>query len=467
MVPTAEHFDVVVIGGGPGGYASALYGASAGLNIALVEQKWIGGTCLNVGCIPAKELLETAHVYRTVADAASFGVNAGEPQLDWSVTQERKQAVVDELVGGVGQLLKGRKVTVYDGHGVLHAGRTVTVSGGGSGDVELTGDAVIIAAGSATRTIPGFEVDGTVVMTSDEVLSMPSVPATAVVIGGGAIGCEFASMMSDLGAEVTILEALPKILPGCDKDVTSMVERSFKKRGIQVRTGVKVSGHQPGDSGTEVQVEGADPIKADVVVVSVGRRPNTEGLLDGTAVALDERGFVEVAEYMATAEAGVWAVGDCVATPQLAHVGFAEGMLAIKGILGEQGLPIDYGKVPWGIYCRPEVAFAGYSEADAKEAGYDVVASKHRYSANSRAKIIGDQEGLVKVIAEKTPDGKAGTILGVHMVGPWVTEQLGQGYLAVNWEATVDEVAQFIQPHPTLSELFGDTVQDLTGRRLH
>ena len=467
MVPTAEHFDVVVIGGGPGGYASALYGASAGLNIALVEQKWIGGTCLNVGCIPAKELLETAHVYRTVSEAASFGVNAGQPELDWSVTQKRKQAVVDELVGGIGQLLKGRKVTVYDGHGVLHAGRTVTVSGGGSGDVELTGDAVIIAAGSATRTIPGFEVDGTVVMTSDEVLSMPSVPATAVVIGGGAIGCEFASMMSDLGAQVTILEALPKILPGCDKDVTSMVERSFKKRGIEVRTGIKVNGHQPGDSGTEVQVEGADPIKTDVVVVSVGRRPNTEGLLDGTAVALDERGFVEVDEYMATAEEGVWAVGDCVATPQLAHVGFAEGMLAIKGILGEQGVPIDYGKVPWGIYCRPEVAFAGYSEADAKEAGYDVVASKHRYSANSRAKIIGDQEGLVKVIAEKNADGTAGTILGVHMVGPWVTEQLGQGYLAVNWEATVDEVAQFIQPHPTLSELFGDTVQDLTGRRLH
>lgn len=467
MVPTAEHFDVVVIGGGPGGYASALYGASAGLKIALVEQKWIGGTCLNVGCIPAKELLETAHVYRTVSEAASFGVNAGQPTIDWSVTQERKQAVVDELVGGVGQLLKGRKVTIYDGHGTLHAERRVVVSGGESGDVELTGDAVIIAAGSVTRTIPGFDVDGKIVMTSDEVLSMPEVPGTAVVIGGGAIGCEFASMMSDLGAQVTVLEALPKILPGCDKDVTSVVERSFKKRSIEVRTGVKVTGHEPGDSGTVVQVEGADPIKTDVVVVSVGRKPNTDDLLDGTAVVVDDRGFVEVDEFMRTGEAGVWAVGDCVATPALAHVGFAEGMLAIDDILGEDPVPIDYGKVPWGIYCRPEVAFAGHSEASAKEAGYDVVASKHRYSANSRAKIIGDQEGLVKVIAEKGPDGKAGTILGVHMVGPWVTEQLGQGYLAVNWEATVAEVAQFIQPHPTLSELFGDTVQDLTGRRLH
>ena len=469
MVPTADHFDVVVIGGGPRGYAAALYGASAGLNIALIEKRWIGGTCLNVGCIPAKELLETAHVYQTVAEAASFGVNAGQPQVDWSVTQQRKQAVVDELVGGVGQLLKGRKVTVFDGYGRLHAGRTVTIDPtDGSDQITITGDAVIIAAGSETRTIPGFEVDGTIVMTSDEVLSMPEVPGTAVVIGGGAIGCEFASMMSDLGTQVTVLEALPKILPGCDKDVTAVVERSFKKRGIEVRTGVKVTGHEPGDGGTVVNVDGADPIKTDVVVVSVGRKPATDDLgLDGTQVQLDERGFVVVDELCQTGEDGVWAVGDCIATPQLAHVGFAEAMVAIDGILGEDAVAIDYGKVPWGIYCRPEVAFAGHSEQSAKEAGLDVVASKHRYSANSRAKIIGDQEGLVKVIAEKTPDGKAGTIVGVHMVGPWVTEQLGQGYLAVNWEATVDEVAAFIQPHPTLSELFGDTVQDLTGRRLH
>jgi dihydrolipoamide dehydrogenase len=297
---------------------------------------------------------------------------------------------------------------------------------------------------------------------------MPEVPGTAVVIGGGAIGCEFASMMADLGTQVTVLEVLPKILPGCDKDVTQVVERSFKKRGIEVRTGVKVTGHEPGDGGTVVNVEGADPIKTDVVVVSVGRRPNTSDLgLDGTAVAIDERGFVVVDERCRTGEDGVWAVGDCIDTPALAHVGFAEGMVAIDDILGEDPVPIDYGKVPWGIYSRPEVAFAGYAEDAAKEAGYDVVAAKHRYSANSRAKIIGDQEGLVKVIAEKNPDGTAGTILGVHMVGPWVTEQLGQGYLAVNWEATVDEVAAFIQPHPTLSELFGDTIQDMTGRRLH
>jgi dihydrolipoamide dehydrogenase len=469
VVPTADHFDVVVIGGGPGGYASALYGASAGLNIALVEKRWIGGTCLNVGCIPAKELLETAHVYRTVTEAAAFGINAGEPQVDWATTQQRKQAVVDELVGGVSQLLKGRKVTVYDGHGRLHAGRTVTIDPTDGGEqISITGDAVIIAAGSETRTLPGFDVDGTIVMTSDEVLSMPQIPGTAVVIGGGVVGCEFASMMSDLGTQVTLLEVLPKILPGVDKDATQMVERSFKKRGIEVRTGVTVTGHEPADGGTVVNIEGADPIKTDVVVVSVGRKPATDDLgLDGTAVELDERGFVVVDEACRTGEEGVWAVGDCIATPALAHVGYAEGMVSVRGILGEEPRPVDYGKVPWCIYSRPEVAFAGHSEESAKEAGYDVVTSKHRYTANSRAKIIGDQEGLVKVIAERTPDGGAGTVLGVHMVGPWVTEQLGQGYLAVNWEATIDEVAAFIQPHPTLSELFGDTVQDLTGRRLH
>jgi dihydrolipoamide dehydrogenase len=468
VVPTADHFDVVVIGGGPGGYAAALYGASAGLNIALVEQRWIGGTCLNVGCIPAKELLETAHVYRTVQEAAAFGVNAGDPQVDWSVTMQRKQAVVDELVSGVTTLLKGRNVTIYNGHGRLHEGRRVTISGGESGEAEITGDAVIIAAGSQVRTIPGFDIDGKIVMTSDEVLSIPQVPGTAVIIGGGAIGCEFASMLSDMGSQVTVLELLPKILPGVDRDASQVVERSFKKRGIDVRTGVKVTGHEPSDGGTVVHVEGADPIKTDVVVVSVGRKPATEDLgLDGTGVKVDDRGFVVVDELCRTGEPRVWSIGDCIDTPQLAHVGFAEAIVAITDILGEPAVPIDYGRVPWGIYCQPEVAFAGHTEESAKEAGFDVVAAKHRYSANSRAKIIGEKEGLVKVIAAKGPDGRAGQVLGVHMVGPWVTEQLGQGYLAVNWEATVDEVAAFIQPHPTLSELFGDTVQDMTGRRLH
>ncbi len=464
---TSSHHEVVVIGGGPAGYASALYGASAGLDVGLVEKGKLGGTCLNVGCIPAKELLETAHVHRTVSHASEFGVVTDEPSIDLGVTQVRKQEVVDRLVGGLAALLEGRKVTVYDGVGSLGAERRVTVSNGGEKTL-VTGDAVIIATGSAPRTIPGFEVDGSIVMTSDEFLSLDTLPAKAAVIGGGAIGCEFASYLSDLGAEVTILEALPKILPGCDDDVTKVVQRSFKKRGLGVRTGVSVTGNTPSGTGTTVHVDGSDDLEVDIVVVSVGRRPYTEGLgLEGTAVAVDSRGFIEVDARGRTGEPAVWAAGDIVDTPQLAHVGFAEGMVAIGDILGEDPIPVDHQRVPWGIYCQPEVAFAGYSEQAAKDAGFDVVTSKHRFAASGRAMIIGDTEGLVKVIAEKRSDGTGGRILGVHMVGPWVTEQLGQGYLAVNWEATVDEVAHFIQPHPTLSEVFGETVLSLTGRSLH
>jgi dihydrolipoamide dehydrogenase len=470
VVTTAEHYDVVIIGGGPGGYASALYGAAAGLNVAMIEKAKVGGTCLHVGCIPAKELLETAHVYRTVLGAGEFGIDAGPPKVDLSVTQVRKQKVIDQLTNGVKGLLKKRKVTVLDGWGRLGPDRTVTVSGGSSGDVTLTGDAVILAAGSLPRTIPGFDVDGKIVMTSDEVLSITELPETAAVIGGGAIGCEFASMMADMGTKVTILEALPKILPGCDEDITKIVLRSFKGRNIDVQTGVAVKGHSPraDGGGTTIDLGDGKTLDVDLVVVSVGRRPYADSLgLEGTAVEVNERGFVVVDEYCRTAEQGVYAVGDVIPGPALAHVAFAEAIVVIKDLLGESPLPVDASRVPWCIYCHPEVAFAGHSEQSAKEAGIDVVVSKHRFTGNSRAMIIGETEGMVKIIAAKGPDGRAGQIVGVHMVGPWVTEQLGAGYLAVNWEATADEVAQFIQPHPSLSELFGESVLALTGRGLH
>ena len=465
----AENFDVVIIGGGPAGYAAALYGASAGLNIALVEKSKVGGTCLHVGCVPAKELLETAAVRRAIVGSSLFGLTTSEPILDFSVTQARKQEVIDGLFGGLSGLLKRRKVTMFDGIGTLHAGHVVKIAGGASGDVEVTGTHVILASGSVPRTIPGFEVDGTRVITSDELLSLQELPKSAVVIGGGAIGCEFASMMSDLGTEVTILEALPKILPGCDDDITKIVLKSFKDRGINVRTGVSVNGHEPRKSGgTTVKFGDGETVDVDTVVVSVGRRPLSENLgLEGTAVQVSERGHVVVDPWCRTAEPGVYAAGDLIATPALAHIGFAEGILVIQDILGEEPVPVDYGNVPWCIYCHPEVSFVGHSEASAKEAGIEIVVSKHRYSGNGRALILGEPEGMVKVIAEKRPDGTAGRLIGVHMVGPWVTEQLGQAYLAVNWEATADDVAKFIQPHPTLSELFGESVLALTGRSLH
>lgn len=463
------HFDLVIIGGGPAGYAAALYAGAADLSVALVERDRVGGTCLHRGCIPAKELLETAAVHRTVSHAGEFGVLAPAPGLDFSVTQARKQRIIDGLTAGVEGLLKRRKVATFAGTGRLEPGRSVRVAADDGSEQVITGERVLLAAGSVPRTIPGFDIDGTLVMTSDEVLEMPEIPNSAAVIGGGAIGCEFASMMADLGSHVSVLEYAPQIVPGVDADIAKALGRAFKKRNIDVVTGVRVTGHSPRPGGgTTVHIEGADDIDVDAVVVSVGRRPFPDHLgLEGSGVEVDDRGFVVVDEFCRTTEPGVYALGDLVDTPQLAHIGFAEAIVVVKDVLDEQPMPIDYANVPWAIYCHPEVAFAGMTEEQATGAGFDVVVSKHRYSGNSRAMIVSETEGLVKIIAAKNPDGSAGRILGVHMMGPWVTEQLGQGYLAVNWEATVDEVAAFIQPHPTLSELFGETILDLTGRGLH
>jgi len=463
------HHDLVVIGGGPAGYAAALYGAGAGLDVGLIERHKLGGTCLNVGCIPAKELLETAAVFRTIGHAEQFGITTSAPVVDFAVSQMRKQSIIDTLVGGLGSLLKGRKVTVYDGNGSLQPDRSVQVRGGASGDVDLTSDHVLLATGSSPRTLPGFDIDGTIVMTSDEVLSLDRVPASAAIIGGGAIGCEFASMLVDLGCEVTLLEYMPRLVVGADADCSKVLERSFKKRGMNVVTGVAVTGHElQSGGGTRVAYGEGQTVDAEIVVMSIGRAPVTHGLgLAATNVAVDDRGFIMVDENLRTGEANVFAAGDVVDTAQLAHIGFAEGMQIVKQILGEPAAPIDYTTVPWCIYSHPEIAFAGLTEEQATEAGFDVVVDKHRYAGNGRAMIVGETEGLVKVIAEKNAAGHGGRILGVHMAGPWVTEQLGQGYLAVNWEATVDEIAAFIQPHPTLSETFGETILALTGRGLH
>ncbi len=481
------HYDLVVIGGGPAGYGAALYAGSAGMNVALVERDRLGGTCLHRGCIPAKELLETAAVWRTVGEASAFGVNVAPPELDFGVSQERKQHIVDGLEVGVKSLLKRRKVTVIEGTGRLEGDRSVVVEDDASDSQVLTADHVLLAAGSVPITLAGFERDSTVVLTSDEVLALDSVPSRVGVIGGGAIGCEFASMLSDLGAQVTVLERAPQLVPGVDIDIAKALRRAFLKRGIQVLTDCRVTGHAPFDGGGttvrytvgETAGESADgdaetgdaetaELEVDAVIVSVGRRPYLDHLgLDATAVKVDERGFVIADERCRTSMAGVYAIGDLIDTPQLAHVGFAEAIVAVQDILGEEPAAVDYANVPWAIYCHPEVAFVGLTEAAAQQVGYDVVTSKHRYSTNSRAMIVNDTEGLVKIVAEREADGTAGRVLGVHMMGPWVTEQMGQGYLAVNWEATVAEVAALVQPHPTLSELFGETMLSLTGRGLH
>jgi dihydrolipoamide dehydrogenase len=465
-------FDVVVVGGGPGGYAAALYGASAGLNVALIERDKVGGTCLHRGCIPAKEFLETASTWRTVAGAAEFGIaTGGDAEIDFSVSQARKADVVDLLFKGLAGTLKNRKVTVLSGTGRLGADRTVEILDGEDAGTLVRGDAVVLAPGSVPRTLPGLDVDGRLVVTSDEFLDLDELPRSAAVVGGGAIGCEFASMLSDLGVTVTVVEGMESILSGCDRDVTAVISRSFKKRKITVLTSSTVLGHQPNSdaTATSLLVEGMDPLPVEMVVVSVGRRPLTENLVTHDAgVMIDDRGFVQTDQLGRTSAPGVYAVGDVVAgSPQLAHVGFAEAVVVIKDILGENPTPVDYERVPWAIYCHPEVAFAGLTEDQAIGQGFDVVTKKDPFGGNGRARIIGETEGMVKVVAERRPDGTAGRVLGVHMVGPWVTEQLGAGYLAVNWEATVDEVAQFLMPHPSLSETFGETMIALTGRGLH
>ncbi len=459
----AEQFDVVVLGGGPAGYATALYGAAAGLDVALVEETRVGGTCLHRGCIPAKELLQTAEVLRTIQRAPDFGVDAGVPTLDLARSQARKREVIDRLTKGLESLLKGRKVTVFDQRGEVvdaEAHRVRLADG-----TEVEGANLVLATGSYPRSLPRLDFDGARVLSSDHVLELDKVPPRVAIIGGGVIGAEFASMLADMGSEVTIIEALPRILAATDVDAGNVVARSFKKRGIGVHTSARVTGIE---GATELTVTwetdaGEGSVVVDTIIVSVGRAPRSGGIgLEESGVEIDDRGFVVVDEQLRTGVAGVYAAGDVVDTPALAHVGFAEAVVIVKTIIGESVTPIDYGKVPWVVYSHPEVAWCGLTEEEARAEGHDVVVSTHRFAGDARAMILGDTEGLVKMVA----DGD-GQVLGVHLAGPWATELLGEGYLSVNWEANAADIAALIHPHPTLSEVFGEAALTLTGRSIH
>jgi dihydrolipoamide dehydrogenase len=461
--------DVIVLGGGPGGYAAALYGASAGLDVALVEENKVGGTCLHRGCIPAKALLQAAEVFRTVGHAGEFGVRlpAGAAATpDWPVLNARKDRVVGQLHGGLSGLLRRRKVTVIDGHGRLTADGAVEVGG-----QAVTARAVIICTGSAPRSLPGLEIDGDRVISSDHATNSTdeTLPERIAVIGGGVIGCEFASVFTDLGVATTLLEALPEpVLPiGPDRDVANVLARALNRRGTTLHGGARVAPLERTEGGLLVSFEtrtGAEKIEVDQVLVAIGRRPVTEDAgLAAAGVAVSDRGFVDVnPATMATTRADIYAVGDCVDTPGLAHVAYAEAIVAIHAILGERIVPVDYDKVPWVVYTHPEVAWSGLTEAEARAAGRDVEVRKHMFAGNGRAMIIGDTDGMVKVVAEK-----GGPILGVHLVGPWASELLAETYLAVNWEALPAEVGAFIHPHPSLSEAIGETMITFTGRSLH
>jgi dihydrolipoamide dehydrogenase len=462
-------YDIVVLGGGPGGYASALYAASAGLSVAMVEKEKVGGTCLHRGCIPAKALLHAAEVFRTVGYAGEHGVKMPEgfrPEPDWPAANKRRAGIVNQLHRGLSGLLKRRKVTVVEGHGRLTADGAVVVGGD-----TLKGRGTIICAGSVPRSIPGMEVDGKRVVTSDHTTNDESerLPERIAVIGGGVIGSEFASVFTDMGVQTTLLEALQHgVLPiGPDREVADVLARSLKKRGTTVHAEAMVGALEPTGSGVIVPFEttkGSEKIEVDQVLVSIGRRPATEDIGAAEAgVRIDERGFIEVdTTTLQTSRPGVYAIGDCIATPGLAHVAYAEGVVAVERILGEDPAPVDYGKVPWVVYTHPEVAWAGMTEAEARDAGYDVEVHKHSLAGNGRAMILGETDGLVKVIAQR-----GGPILGFHLVGPWASELLHEGYLSVNWEALPAEVGRLIHAHPSLSEAIGETMITFSGRSLH
>lgn len=460
-------YDICVLGGGPGGYASALYAASAGLKVAIVEKDIFGGTCLNRGCIPAKGLLQAAEVYRAVGHAKSFGFEtpAGETKINWPQVNKRKQGVVDTLVKGLEGLIKKRKIDIYRGKGTMNPNGKIVVDG-----QEIDSKNTIIVSGSVPKVFPGMDL-GPRVITSDEATNSTweTLPKSVAVIGGGVIGTEFASVYVDMGVETTLLEYMDTpVLPiGPDAEVAAHTAKSLKRRGLKAIGGAKVGALK--DNGNSVtvpyEVNGKqESIEVEQVLISVGRRPASEGQgFEEAGVKIDERGFIEVdTTTMRTSKENVYAVGDVVNTPGLAHVAYAEAIVAVKDILGENPVPVDYGKVPWIVYAHPEVAWAGMTEEQAKAAGIDYEVRKHGWPGNGRSMIVGETEGMVKIIAEKN-----GPIIGFHISGPWASELMNGGYYAVNWEATPEDLGHLIHAHPTLAENIGETVITFSGRSLH
>ena len=455
-------YDVAIIGGGPGGYAAALYAHNFGLSVALVEKDSVGGTCLLRGCIPAKTWLQTAEVFATVTGAAEFGVEVPPPSLNWPAALARKQKVVDGLVRGLAGLLKARNVDVIDGYGrVVDGGVQVSQGDGQTRMVEARN--VIIATGSVPRSIPGYAIDGERIVTSNEALDWDRQPRRVAVIGGGVIGCEFASFLSDVGSEVYLFEALDQLLPGTDPDVVKVLERTFKKGGVKIHTGTMVGPAEITSDGVQVPF-GDEAVTVDVVLVAVGRAPVTDDIgLEGAGIATD-RGFVTVdLETMMTSKPGVYAVGDIVAgTPQLAHAGFAEGISAITHIATGVSAPVDFKSIPLVVYTHPEVASVGLSEAQARELGKEIVVTDHGMRGVGRAIIQGEVGGTVKVIAEKD-----GPIIGASVAAPAAGELIHELMYAVGWEALPEEAAAFIHAHPTVSEAIGETLLSAAGTPLH
>jgi dihydrolipoamide dehydrogenase len=451
-------YDVVVLGGGSGGYACALRAAQLGLSVALVERDKLGGTCLHRGCIPTKALLHAGEVADAARDAGQFGVRATLEGVDMGEVNAYKDGVVSRLYKGLQGLVKSRGITVVEGTGRLVGPRTVEVDGR-----RIEGRHVVLASGSYSRSLPGLEVDGERVITSDQALGLDTVPSKAIVLGGGVIGVEFASAWTSFGAEVTIVEALPRLVPAEDPDSSKLVERAFRKRRIGFKTGTPFQGVKVTDSGVAVTVESGEVLEADLLLVAVGRGPNTEGLgYDEQGITM-ERGFVLTDARLRTDVEGVYAVGDIVPGPQLAHRGFAQGIFVAEDIAGLAPTPIDDAGIPRVTYCEPEVASVGLTEEQAREryGADEVEALTYDLGGNGKSQILKTQ-GFVKLLRRRE-----GPVVGVHMVGSRVGELIGEAQLIYNWDAFPEDVASLVHMHPTQNEALGEAHLALAGKPLH
>jgi dihydrolipoamide dehydrogenase len=451
-----SNFDLVVLGGGSGGYAAALRGAQLGLSVALIEADKLGGTCLHRGCIPTKALLHAGEIADGTREASHFGINATFNSIDMAGVNSYKDGVVTKLHKGLQGLVKSRNITYVEGHGKLVAKDTVEVNG-----TKYTGKNIVLATGSYAKTLPGLDVDGKRVITSEHAIKMDYVPKSVIVLGGGVIGCEFASVWKSFGAEVTIIEGLPHLIALEDESSSKLLERAYRKRGINFELGVRFKSHAVTADGVSVTLEDGKTFSAEVLLVAVGRGPVSANLgYEEQGITMD-RGYILVDNKCRTNVPGIWAVGDLIPTLQLAHVGFGEGILVAEEIAGLNPRPINYDGVPRVTYSEPEVASVGLTTAQAKERGFDVVELNYDLAGNGKAQIL-RTAGSIKLVSQK-----GGPVLGIHMVGARVGELLAEAQLIFNWEASADDVAPLIHAHPTLSEAMGEAHMALAGKPLH
>jgi dihydrolipoamide dehydrogenase len=449
-------FDLVILGGGSGGYACALRAAQLGKTVALIESGKLGGTCLHRGCIPTKALLHSGEIADSAREASTFGVNAQFLSMDMVAVNAYKDGVINKLHKGLQGLVKSRNITFVEGHGRLVSKDTVEVNG-----ERYTGTNVVLATGSYAKSLPGLEIDGVRVMTSDHATNLNYVPKSVIVLGGGVIGCEFASVWKSFGSEVTIIEGLPHLVALEDESSSKQLERAYRKRGINFELGVRFKSHTVTADGVTVELEDGKTFSADVLLVAVGRGPVSANLgYEEQGITMD-RGYVIVDDKCRTNVPGIWAVGDLIPTLQLAHVGFGEGILVAEEICGLNPRPINYDGVPRVTYSEPEVASVGLTTAQAKERGHDVVELNYDLAGNGKSQIL-RTAGSIKLVSQKN-----GPVIGIHMVGARVGELLAEAQLIFNWEATADDVAPLIHAHPTLSEAMGEAHMALAGKPLH